>query len=65
MRHPFDLIIVDYLQLVQVTDRLARENRTREMSDILENIKQLALEIPYAIIGVFQLSRETKRRSDK
>lgn len=60
-----DLLIIDYLQLIRVTDRFARENRTREMSHVSENIKELARELQCPILALSQLNRDCDRRPDK
>ena len=65
MEHGLDLLIIDYLQLIQVTDRVVRDSRTREMSHISENIKQLARELQCPILALSQLSRECERRPNK
>ncbi|QDU10878.1 replicative DNA helicase [Gimesia aquarii] len=65
MEHGLDLLIIDYMQLIQITDRFARENRTREMSHISENLKQLARELHCPVLALSQLSRECERRPDK
>ena len=65
MEQGLDLLIIDYMQLIQITDRFARENRTREMSHISENLKQLARELHCPVLALSQLSRECERRPDK
>jgi len=60
-----DLLIVDYLQLIQVTDRSARENQTQKMTHISESIKQLARELHCPILALSQLNRDCERRPDK
>lgn len=65
MEHGLDLLIIDYMQLIQVTDNTVRDSRTREMSYISENIKQLARELHCPVLALSQLSRECERRTDK
>ena len=55
-----DLIIVDYMQLMQMDGR--SENRVQEMSEISRSLKALARELDVPVIAVSQLSREAERR---
>ena len=65
MQRPLDLLIIDYLQLIQATNELARENQTQKMTYISESIKQLARELRCPILALSQLNRECERRPDK
>lgn len=60
-----DLLIIDYIQLVQVPDIVARHNRTEQLRHISENIKGLARELEIPIIVLSQLSRAPSQRPDK
>ncbi|HEX7381656.1 MAG TPA: replicative DNA helicase [Nevskiaceae bacterium] len=57
------LIIVDYIQLMQVPN--TRENRTNEVSEISRNLKALAKELKIPIIAISQLSRGVEARDNK
>jgi len=65
MRHGLDLLIVDYLQLIEVTDRLAGENQTQRITYISKSLKALARELGCPVLALSQLSRECDRRPDK
>ena len=65
MEHGLDLLIIDYLQLIQVPTHVSRDNRTEQLRYISENVKALAREIDAPIIALSQLSRETERRIDR
>lgn len=65
LERPLDLLIIDYLQLIEVTDALARQNQTQKMTLISESIKQLARELHCPILALSQLNRECERRPDK
>lgn len=65
MQHPLDLVVIDYLQLIEVTDRRVSENQTQRMSHISQGIKQLARELHCPILVLSQLNRECERRPDK
>ncbi|MCI0357845.1 MAG: replicative DNA helicase, partial [Planctomycetaceae bacterium] len=63
LEHGLDLLIIDYLQLIEVTDRAAGENRTQQVSHISRSLKTLARELGAPIIALSQLSRATEQRS--
>ncbi|KKS79695.1 MAG: Replicative DNA helicase, partial [Candidatus Azambacteria bacterium GW2011_GWE1_42_9] len=50
-----DLLIIDYLQLMQGTGRI--ENRTQEVSEISRSLKNLARELNIPVMALSQLSR--------
>ncbi len=60
-----DLLIIDYLQLIQVTDRNSSENQTTRITHISNSLKQLARELDCPIIVLSQLSRACEQRTDK
>lgn len=61
-----DLIVVDYLQLMQGgTGRRAAENRQQEISDISRSLKGLARELRVPVIALSQLSRSVEARQVK
>ena len=61
--HPTDLIIVDYLQLMQAGVRM--ENRVQEVSYISRQLKSLASELHVPLLACSQLSRAVESRVDK
>ncbi len=61
--HQIELIIVDYLQLMQGTGRV--ENRVQEISEISRSLKQLAKELNIPILALSQLNRGVENRPDK
>ncbi len=62
MEHGLDLLIVDYLQLIEAPDT-ATENRTQQVSYISRSLKNLARELQCPIIALSQLSRSCEQRS--
>lgn len=64
LEHGLDLLIIDYLQLIEVTDRsVASENRTQQVSHISRSLKNLARELQCPVIALSQLSRSVEQRS--
>lgn len=62
--HPIDLIIIDYLQLMQAGGVRA-ENRVQEISYISRALKGLARELDVPVVALSQLSRAVESRQDK
>ncbi len=68
MERGFDLIIVDYLQLMQGTvnsNGRGNENRVQEISAISRGLKELARELDVPVLALSQLSRAVESRTDK
>ncbi len=61
--HGLGLIVVDYLQLMQVPGNT--ENRATEISEISRSLKALAKELELPIIVLSQLNRSVEQRTDK
>ena len=61
--HGLDLIVLDYLQLMQVTG--TKENRATEISEISRSLKALAKELAVPVIALSQLNRGVEQRTDK
>jgi len=57
-----DLIIVDYLQLMQSSTPNKDNNRVQEVSDISRGLKQLARELKVPVVALSQLSRGVEQR---
>jgi replicative DNA helicase len=61
--HDIGLVVVDYLQLMQVPD--SRENRATEISEISRSLKALAKELHVPVIALSQLNRSLEQRPNK
>ena len=61
--HGLDLIVIDYLQLLQGSKRT--DNRQQEVSEISRRLKQMARELECPVIALSQLSRSVESRHDK
>src|SRR5436305_2513013 len=60
-----DLLVVDYLQLLQGSMRRAAEGRVQEITEITTRLKALAKELNIPILALSQLSRQVEGREDK
>jgi replicative DNA helicase len=58
-----DLIVVDYLQLMQVAG--TKENRATEISEISRSLKALAKELKVPVLALSQLNRGVEQRTEK
>jgi replicative DNA helicase len=57
-----DLVIVDYLQLMQASVQSREPNRVQEVSEISRGLKQLARELKVPVVALSQLSRGVEQR---
>ncbi|HDY66931.1 MAG TPA: replicative DNA helicase [Candidatus Scalindua sp.] len=62
LQHDIQLIIVDYLQLMEVKERKRTDNREQEISIISRGLKSLARELKIPVIAVSQLNRSVEAR---
>ena len=60
---PLGLMVVDYLQLMQV--RGSPENRVGEISEISRSLKSIAREFECPLLALSQLNRSLEQRPDK
>jgi replicative DNA helicase len=64
--HGLDLIIVDYLQLMNAGTSVGRDtNRVQEITYISRSLKELARELNVPLLSAAQLSRAVEQRQDK
>lgn len=61
--HGLDLVVVDYLQLMQVAG--TKENRATEISEISRSLKAMAKELKVPVIALSQLNRSLESRTDR
>ncbi len=63
-KHPFGLLIIDYLQLMSGASRYSSEgNRVQEISEISRGLKGIARELNVPVLALSQLSRSVESRS--
>ncbi|MDO8750757.1 MAG: replicative DNA helicase [Dehalococcoidia bacterium] len=60
MEHTVDLLIMDYIQLIQVSGR--GDNRVQEMSEITRSLKGVARDLNVPLLALSQLSRAVEQR---
>ncbi len=60
-----DMIVVDYLQLMQSSTTTRDANRVQEVSEITRGLKALARELQVPVVALSQLSRQTEMRESK
>jgi replicative DNA helicase len=64
-REGLDLLVVDYIQLMEGGRARREENRVQELSTISRGLKMLARDLKVPIICVSQLNRAPDARTDK
>ena len=60
-----DLMVIDYIQLLQGSSHRAQQGRVQEITEITTNLKALAKELNVPILALSQLSRQVESRDDK
>jgi replicative DNA helicase len=60
-----DLLVIDYVQLLQGSTRRSSENRVQEITEITTRLKALAKELNVPVMALSQLSRQVESREDK
>ncbi|MES0036830.1 replicative DNA helicase [Mesorhizobium sp. M0046] len=60
-----DVIVIDYIQLMQGSSAKSSQNRVQEITEITTGLKALAKELAVPIIALSQLSRQVESRDDK
>jgi replicative DNA helicase len=60
-----DMLVVDYLQLMQSSVQSRDANRVQEVSEISRGLKALARELQVPVIALSQLSRQAEMRESK
>ncbi|MEQ8695164.1 MAG: replicative DNA helicase, partial [Bauldia litoralis] len=60
-----DLLVVDYIQLLQGSSKRNSESRVQEVTEITTQLKSLAKELNVPVVALSQLSRQVENRDDK
>lgn len=65
LKHKLDLIVVDYLQLINGNKNSKNDYRVYEIAEISKGLKNLSKELNVPVLALSQLSREVEKRPDK
>lgn len=60
-----DLVVIDYLGLINTSGMRYAGNRVQEVGELSRSLKEIAKEMKCPIIALSQLSRENEKRPDK
>ncbi|MCW5695363.1 MAG: replicative DNA helicase [Bauldia sp.] len=60
-----DVMVIDYIQLMQASSRRSGDSRVQEVTEITNSLKALAKELNVPILALSQLSRQVEQRDDK
>ena len=60
-----DLLVIDYIQLLQGSQKRSSESRVQEVTEITTGLKALAKELNVPVMALSQLSRQVESRDDK
>jgi len=60
-----DIVIIDYLQLINASSSRYAGNRQQEVSEISRSLKTLAMELQIPVVALAQLSRSVEGREEK
>jgi replicative DNA helicase len=60
-----DLVVIDYLQLIETPGRQRPDNRVQEVSAITRSLKKMAKELDVPVLALSQLSRAVESRDNK
>lgn len=60
-----DVLFVDYIQLLQGSQKRNSDSRVQEVTEITTSLKALAKELNVPIVALSQLSRQVESRDDK
>ncbi len=64
-KYGLDMVVIDYLQLMQSEKQTKDGNRNQEVADITRKLKLAARELGVPIILLSQLNRESEKRTSK
>ncbi len=63
--HGLDMVVIDYLQLMQGSGKAASENRATEIAEISRSLKAMAKEMDVPVVALSQLNRSLESRPNR
>ena len=63
MKKDIDLLIVDYLQLIQPHKNIRSDSLVQHITEVSRTLKQIARELEIPVLALSQLSRDVEKRS--
>ena len=62
-RHPIDLVVVDYVQIIKGVD-IKNKNESSIIKDITTRLKEIARKYNVAVLALAQINRESQNRNE-
>jgi replicative DNA helicase len=64
-RHRLDLVVVDYIQLIESVERNKNSTRAQDLADLSRKLKQLAQQLDVPVIALVQLNRTLESQQEQ
>ena len=64
LKHKARLIVIDYVQIMKGSSRRAGDNRSLELAEIMQGIRETAKQLDVPIIVLAQINRTAEERSN-
>ena len=64
-KEALDMVVIDYIQLVRGDSKRSRDNRTCEIEEVSNGIKELAKDLNIPVLALAQLNRDPDKRQGR